>query len=384
MATTVQLTQPRDETRESSSAALAALARANLRFWPTVAPSVGRELARWDRPAREIPDAALRELALHKLSNESFNAEVAATLATLTPRPMRARTVRAIVALEVLFDYLDGRTELPAEDPLEEGERLFTPFTQAVRPHTVRAQVTTSLPADSAHTDARYIRSLSERVRENLLMLPAAAAVGPVAYAAARRCAQAQTRIHAAGTLGQEALEQWAREQALGSGLEWREYLAGGASSVLAVHALIAIAGREGTTREEAERIDAAYLAIAGVITMLDSLVDHSADSARGESGFIQLFHTRDELTKCLRELTREALTRIRLAPYSAHHIMTFAGVVAYYTSHPGAQERHARPIVAMVRRELAPTIWPTLAVMRMWRSAKTVRTLAYRGVSCF
>lgn len=380
MATAVALTG----TREHSSAALAALARANLRFWPTVAPSVGRELARWDGPAREIPDAGLRELALHKLSSESFNAEVAATLATLTPRPMRAHTVRAIVALEVLFDYLDGRTELPTADPLAEGERLFTPFTRAVRPHTLGAQVTTSAPADSTHTDERYIHSLSERVRENLLALPAAAAVGPIAYAAARRCAQAQTRIHAAGAFGEEALEQWARERTIGSGLEWREYLAGGASSVLAVHALIAIAAREDTTRADAERIDAAYLAIAGVITMLDSLVDHSADSARGEPGFIQLFDTRDELAERLRELTREALMRIRLAPYSAHHIMTFAGVVAYYTSHPGAQERHARPIVAMVRRELAPTIWPTLAVMRMWRSAKTVRTLASRGVSCF
>jgi tetraprenyl-beta-curcumene synthase len=384
MATTVQLTGARDGTRDSSSAALAALARANLRFWPTVAPSVGRELARWDRPAREIPDAAMRGLALHKLSSESFNAEVAATLATLTPRPMRARTVRAIVALEVLFDYLDGRTELPTGDPLAEGERLFTPFTQAVRPHTEGESATVSVPADSEQTDERYIHSLSARVRESLLTLPAAAAVGPVAYAAAWRCAQAQIRIHAAGSLGEEALEQWAREQALGSGLEWREYLAGGASSVLAVHALIAIAGREGTTRADAERIDAAYLAIAGVITMLDSLVDHSADSARGESGFIQLFDTREELAERLCELTREALMRIRLAPHSAHHIMTFAGVVAYYTSHPGAQERHARPIVAIVRRELAPTIWPTLAVMRMWRSAKTVRTLAYRGVSCF
>jgi tetraprenyl-beta-curcumene synthase len=380
MATTAQLTGARD----NSSAALAALARANLRFWPTVAPSVGRELARWKGPAREIPDAAMRELALHKLGSESFNAEVAATLATLTPRPMRAQTVRAIVAMEVLFDYLDGRTELPTEDPLTEGERLFTPFTQAVRP-AAGEQATTSIPADSTHTDERYIRSLSERVRENLRTLPAAASVGPVAYVAARRCAQAQTRIHAAGALGDErALEEWARAQALGSGLEWREHLAGGASSVLAVHALIAIAGRPGTTREDAERVDAAYLAIAGVITMLDSLVDHSADSARGETGFIQLFRTRDELAECLRELTREALIRIRLAPYSAHHIMTFAGVVAYYTSHPGAQERHARPIVAMVRRELAPMIWPTLAVMRMWRSAKTVRTLAYRGASCF
>ncbi len=40
------------------------------------------------------------------------------TLATLAPRSHRRPTVRAIVAIEVLYDYLDGLTEQPLADPL--------------------------------------------------------------------------------------------------------------------------------------------------------------------------------------------------------------------------------------------------------------------------
>jgi hypothetical protein len=121
-------------------------------------------------------------------------------------------------------------------------------------------------------------------------------------------------------------------------------------------------------------RIDATYLAIGGVITALDSLVDQSADGARGETGFIDLFESRQEFAESLVALTREALARTREAPDADHHTMTLAGVVAYYTTHPGAREADAQRLSAQVRRELSPTVWPTLAIMRSWRTAKAVR----------
>src|ERR1700690_834612 len=88
--------------------ALRALAVANARFWPPVLGEPQRELGRSEALAASIADPALRALALGKLAEERFNAEVAATLATLAPRPRRTGAIRGIVALEVLFDYLDG------------------------------------------------------------------------------------------------------------------------------------------------------------------------------------------------------------------------------------------------------------------------------------
>jgi hypothetical protein len=374
--------QPRSPQRETHSdaqarAALGALVRANLRFWATVAPVVRRELASWEGPARAIEDPRLRDLAEQKLREERFNAEVAATLATLAPRATRTNATRAVVALELLFDYLDGRTELPAADPLAEGERLYAPLLATLEDggepvaHALR-HVGARSPGGEA--DEHYMWALSERTRTALASLPSIAAVRDVAHEALARCAVAQTRLHATAALGEAQLRDWATECGASSGLSWREFTGGCASSVLAVHALICAAGDPSTSPEDARAIDAAYLAMGGVITTLDSLVDEREDHARGQRGFVGLFHSREELSRSLLALTREAHSRARAAPNGPHHVMTLGGVIAYYTTHPGAREDSARSIAAQLRRELSPTIWPTLAVMSAWRAAKRAR----------
>lgn len=371
-----------EDAREHSHATgmLGALLLANGRFWPTVAPLVRSELAGWERRARQIHDRALRDLALTKLRDEAFNAEVAATLATLSPPGARASAVRAIVALELLFDYLDGRTEMELSDPIGDGLRLFSAFTDALAPAQAAEHTRPPRTGLDEPSDRRYLAALGAGARENIHALTAASVIAPVAYAAADRCTQAQTRLHAAAALGDRQLERWAREHAPGSGLEWREYAAGCASSVLAVHALIAAAADPDTSAEGARRIDRAYLAIGAVITLLDSLVDQAADAARGELGFIRLFADERELGDRLQALIGEALARTREAPNGDHHAMTLAGIAAFYTTHPGARDAHARELASMVRRELSPTIWPAVAVMRGWRLAKAIRARTYAG----
>ena len=156
------------------------------------------------------------------------------------------------------------------------------------------------------------------------------------------------------------------------SGLDWREYTAGCASSVLAVHALIAAAADPATSRADARRIDAAYLAIGALITILDSLVDQAADTAAGQPGFIRLFEP-GELAGRLRSLTRhEALSlasRRSSRRSSRDDARRCRGLL--HDSRRRARAAGARDAAAAVRRELSPTIWPTLAVMRAWRTAK-------------
>jgi hypothetical protein len=109
-----------------------ALLVANVRYWTSVAPIVRSQLRRWEQRASEIGDPELRALALEKLRGEGFHAEAAAMLATLAPRRYRSDVVEAIVALELLFDYLDGLTERPSGDPLGEGAVLFGAYTDAL------------------------------------------------------------------------------------------------------------------------------------------------------------------------------------------------------------------------------------------------------------
>jgi tetraprenyl-beta-curcumene synthase len=363
-------TVPRIRDRRLTARALLALAVANARYWPRVWPRVQVQLRRWDRRAAAIEDPGLRALALEKLHGERFNAEVAATLATLAPAAYRPHAVEAIVALEVLYDYLDGLTEQPSEDPLADGDALFGAFMDAVD-MSARGVDGDYFRHRPGRDDGGYLRELSAATRAAVKRLPATVAVGDAATHAAARCAQAQIRKHAAAMVGSEQLEGWARHEAASTALGWRELIAGAASSVLALHALIAAAADPRTTNDDAAKLAETYLLTGVLITALDSLVDYSRDVSAGEPGFVGLYKDRDELAVALSDACMRAAANAATIRNGPHHLMTLAGVVAYYTSGPGARSEIARPVVQQVQAQLRPLITPTLAVMRSWRLGK-------------
>jgi len=348
---------------------------ANARYWTSVAPLVRRELARWEQHAHTIEDPTLRSLAQQKLTEERFNSEVAATLATLAPKPHRERVVEAIVAYEVMYDYLDALTEQPTDDPLGNGHALYRAFTDAITPHAT--QTSDYYKLNEQRKDNGYLLALVSVVQQALAQLPSAPAIFDASQQAAARCAEAQIRAHAVPSLGTGQLEQWAQSEAADSALGWREYLAGSASCVLSVHALIAAAADPLTTAEEAAGIDGTYLSICSLSTMLDSLIDHDRDAQAGEAGYISYYQDHDLLARDLTRAARRAREHAGALKNGAHHEMTLAGVAAYYTSAPAAQSEFARPVTQSIRSELKPLITPTLAIMRAWRAAKRLRTLA-------
>jgi hypothetical protein len=348
-----------------------ALVLANVRYWSTVAPVVREQLRRWRRRVEAIPDPALRALALEKLAGESFNAEAGAMLATLAPRAHRRDTVEAIVALQVLFDVLDGLAEQPLRDPLGDGERLFAPFTDAVR-----AQPPRSSPPSAGEDD--YLHELSRAASAALARLPARGLVIELAAASAARASEAQIRMHAAPALGIEQLREWAQAPAHGAGLQWRELIAGAASSVLVVHALIAAAADTRTTPARAASLAEAYLSICVLLTLLDSVVDERRDERAGQAGYISLYEDRRLLAQALRQGTARAAGQARQLLDAPHHVMMLTSVVAYYTSAPDARGQLAQPLVAQLQHALSPLLAPTVAFMRAWRLARRL----HRGSS--
>ena len=353
----------------------AALVCANARYWPTVAPRVRGELSRWHGRARAIPDAGLRAAALAKLEGERFNVQGAATLATTAPRGRRAGVVRAIVALQTLYDYLDLLTEEQPEQ-LQPNRRLYDALLDAIAPGE---PVGGGYYGDDSQTpDGGYLEDLVGTVRTELARLPAWGALASTAMRAGRRCVDAQVLGHAAARADTGELERWARRNAEGTGLGWPELIAGSAASVLALHALIAAAARPETTRADGERIDAAYLAI-GALTMLDSLVDGEQDRATGQWSYARWYDGPGQMGERLAGAARTAAMRARAAPNGAHHEMTLVGVVAYYASAVGPDDAYARAVVKVVRAELGGLLGPTLALMRAWRAAKRAGERARR-----
>jgi tetraprenyl-beta-curcumene synthase len=356
----------------SEARTAAALGFAQARYWPSVLPRVHRGLRHWEQRAQRIPDPGLKELALAKIKGERFNTEVAATLCTLAPRRYRRQAIDATVALQVMYDYLDGVGEDPGPDPLADGRRLFSAFTVALSPERLA-------PVDyyeyhSHRQDGGYLEELVRTCHYAFCELPSAAVVAPVACRAAAACGEAQTRTHAIGALGTTQLTDWANAEAAGTGLTWWEYTAAATASVLRMHALIAAAADRHTTSAEARDLDVAYLFIAGVTTLLDSLIDQGRDLEEEGHSFLGYYESEEvkaeRVAAIVAHTTSVDLPRVR---HWAHHRMTNVGAAAYYLSAPSAREPRARAVKARVVNELPPLIAPTLGIFRLWRLAKAV-----------
>jgi tetraprenyl-beta-curcumene synthase len=357
--------------RRLAARAGVALVLVNVRYWCTVAPLVRRQLRCWRGRAETIDDPVLRTLALAKLEDEGFNAEAAAMLATLVSRKHRRRAVEAMVATEIIYDYLDGLTESPSGCTPADGARLFTALTDAVSP---------ALPSSGdyyrnhPHSERRYLEPLVATVRQAISGLPATAAIADLLRASAARGAAAQLQIHAAELRGGGDLELWARQQAAGTSLQWREFLAGAACSVLSLHALIVAASDPGTTYQQALDLDRIYLSISVLPTVLDSVVDYAADTSSGKAGYVQHYEDSSLLAQRLVSVLDDAIARSRRTPHGAHHVLTLVGVVAYYLSDPGADTEFSRSVTVHLARRAQPLLAPTLAMMRTWRTAKQLR----------
>ena len=361
-------------------AATVALLSANLRFWTTVLPDVQRELRRWDRHARAIPDPVLRAHALRKLRTERFNTEVAATLATLAPRTHRRTTIAAIVAVEVMYDYLDELTEQPVADPLANGRQLHRAFALGLSRDALAPDLYRHHPQQD---DGGYLDALVARCRVALWALPSAAAVAPAALVVAARCGEAQTRTHAVSQVGVAQLRAWARTEEDGAALHWWEFAAGATASVLALHALIAAAAEPLTTADEADRIARAYLTTCALTTLLDSLVDRELDAAAGAHAYLAYYGDDEQwLAERLGRLARRAAVEVRGLPRASHHLMTVAGAAAFYLSAPEATRPHARRVTAPIVAELEPLITPTLVIFELWRRAKRLRERQAHGTA--
>jgi tetraprenyl-beta-curcumene synthase len=294
-------------------------------------------------------------------------------IATIAPARYRESTVQAIVALQVMYDYLDALTEQPTTHPLRDGRQYSKAFTDAV---TTRGQFVEDYYAyRPGGGDAGYLADLALTARTALRNLPAIDVISEILLMGATRCAEAQVRIHAAPSTGMRELERWASRQAAGTELEWREWLFGSMGSVVSVHALIATAADELSTSREGHELDDIYLSLCVLTTVLDHLVDYEHDQLTGEQSYIELYENRQELAKQVGKISRRVMDRARTIHNGPHHLMILSGIVAYYTSQPSAMAEFARPVTGQVRDQLRPLITPTLATMYAWRFAKQLRT---------
>jgi len=201
-----------------------------IEYWLTIYPLARREINRWKRRARLIPDPALRAAAQATLNSEHLNPEAAAFFAVLASRRCRASLVRVIVDFQIAYDYLDSINEDDASAPLRNGLQLHRALIDAVRPDAACSDYYEHHPQSD---DGEYLAELVRACQGAMRELPSADAIEPVLVSAVERCGQGQSRNHAMLVEGQAQLVEWTSTQAGRGGYLWWELAAAGGRSVL-------------------------------------------------------------------------------------------------------------------------------------------------------
>jgi len=326
---------------------------------------VRRELAEWRQVANSIPDPVLREQATDAVTRKAGNAEATSVLSILAPRQSRRTVVRASTALQVAVDFLDNLGERPGPDPLRDGLQLHSALAAALDPG---AGAGNWYVHHSRSEDGRYLERLVTTCRESAASLPAAAAVLPLARRAAIRCGQGQSYTHATAGGPSGPLRRWASDLAAPPGFEWWE-VAAGASSSVAAHALLSLAGSPGASRTAAELMDTAYFPSIGALTvLLDDLVDLQDDKTADQHNYLRYYPSEEvaaERLKAIAGLARESISPL---PRSAAHGAILSGILAFYLSSPGATAPDGRPVRDRLLSSSGPVVRALTRVLERGR----------------
>jgi tetraprenyl-beta-curcumene synthase len=324
------------------------------RYWLSVYPHVLREARHWRGRAEQVPDATLRRLALSTQRQERGNLEGAAAFAVLAPRPQRARVVRAVVAFQAIYDYVDTLAEQPSADPAENGRQLHRALLNALDPDSGHLDYY----VHSLHKeDGGYLRGLIDACRTAFGALPSHASLMVSAQGAVQRIVTFQGLAHGGEDGLQDAwraFSDWADAQTpQGGGLRWWETAAGAASSLL-VFALIAAAAEPSRSDDEIAAIEQAYFPWIGALhLLLDSLIDQEDDAQAGRYSLVDHYASPQELAGRLRVISAAAMRASEALPNSSQHGLILAAMASFYLTQPAASS----PEGALARAEILATL---------------------------
>ncbi len=335
------------------------------RYWLGVFPQVGRELSHWQRHAQQIPDPALRRLALLTQRTERGNLEGAAAFAVLAPRSVRTNVVRAAVAFQATYDYIDTLAEQPCGDQAANGAQLHLALLSALQPGATHADYYRHSPSSQ---DNGYIRSLIETCRGALARLPSYALVADGALRAAQRMTHYQALNHRPE---HGPMAVWAAGKTpLGSELRWWETAAATASS-LGVFALFAAAGQPLLASVERRALESAYFPWIGALhVLLDSLIDRAGDLASGQHSLVAHYASAEEAAARLSVIAASAVRATGCLSQSLQHAVILSAMTSFYLSAPAAAQIPTEVVARRVLETMGTLAGPTMLVLRARRMA--------------
>jgi tetraprenyl-beta-curcumene synthase len=285
------------------------------RYLTTIYPQARGELARWRRRALAIPNDDLRAHVLHPFDADG-SIVGAALFAVLAPWRMQRRLVRLLVAYVVLWSYVDVRTE---RDP-HVNDRLFGALVDALR---------VDAPARAVLDDAAYLATLIAACRRGCAALPSWNEVSVVAIPIARDACIVQAINHGPAGMVKAALVAWAAGR---RGRAWQEQCAG-ASSPLAIHALMALAARRDVASRSGEATSIAYAPVSALAVLCDHLIDRREDHMLRNHSYLRHFDSAEVQAAAFHELARRSICGVARLPSGARHAVIVAAMVVMFVA---------------------------------------------------
>lgn len=344
--------------------------RAAPTYWLSVYPRVREEVRAQRERAQAIPDPQLRCLALRALHEKRANIDGAAAFAAFVPAARRRAVVRAQVAFQALYDYLDLLTERPSADPVARSRRLHGALTAALEPGEAGGPAGASVHCDWAGGEGGdYLESTVERCLTALRGLPGYAAVQPSARRLAAHIVEFQSFNVIDAPQPRAELERWAgKSTPPDSGLAWWETAASAGSS-LGVFALLAMAAEPSAEPEHAHAVEDAYFPWVGALhSLLDSLIDRDEDRVAGQQALIDHYGGPEQAATGLRALAQECRRRASALPDSERHLAILASMAGLYLAERQAHRPYARDARRGVLDAFGALTWPAMALARARR----------------
>jgi tetraprenyl-beta-curcumene synthase len=340
----------------------AAFADAAARYWLTVFPLVRWEARRWRQCAEAIPDPVLRAIALDTQRGERGNLEGAAAFAAFVPLRRRVAVVRAVVAFQATYDYVDSLAEQPSAVPEANARALHAALGVALCPS---ARHDAYYRHHGQTDDGGYLRQLADTCRSAVQTLPALTIIEPHVVRAVERMVEYQALIHSPGDATRE-LVTWARsERPRGSPLAWWEIAAAGASS-LVVFALVAAAARRKLSSVEAAALACAYFPWIGALhVLLDSLVDQQDDQEIGHHSLVSHYASPQETAVRLGAIASTAFALAGSLEEGRRHTLLLAAMSAFYLAAPETQLPHACAARSRILMAFGGLASPTVTALR-------------------
>lgn len=296
---------------------------------------VKKELDGWQELASQIPDLELRNQALASIQNKRFHVQ-GGSIYALYPHTNPENTVKFIVALQTISDYLDNLCD-------RVGVIDETAFFQL---HLAMADAVGSQPISDEHdyyrfypykNDGGYLRSLVDVCRKQTHYQVNFHLVQPVILKYIQWYSALQSYKHLVLDI-QLRLHQWALTNFdLSLDVHWWEYAAA-AGSTLGMFLLFAAAADATLRPETVKTIERSYFPwITGLHILLDYYIDAAEDRMMGDFNFTSQYSSLEECRKRLGFFCQEAVTSCRILPYPSFHRSVIQGLLAMYLSDPKA-----------------------------------------------